>query len=123
MKILAICLMLISILVGDVKAQRVKSMSGTVIKTVVGGRWTGIVIRVGNKTFGVQTSYEPSAGDETRGEKSWEIKSVGSFDQGRSVQVFYTKIDCTFAYEDGVPCWLKATRIVEMKRSNDSKKR
>lgn len=93
-----------------------KTMAGSVVKTIVGGRWSGIVIQVGNKRYGVQTSYEPSAGDEARGERSWRVRTVGILDEGHRVEVYYTKIDCSHAYEEGVPCWLTATRIVELKQ-------
>jgi hypothetical protein len=92
-----------------------KAMVGTVVKTIVGGRWSGIVIQVGNKRYGAQTSYEPSAGDEARGEKSWQARTVGTVDEGHRVEVYYTKMDCSHAYEEGVPCWLTATRVVELK--------
>jgi hypothetical protein len=94
-----------------------KAMSGTVITTVVGAQWSGIVIQVANKKYGVQTSYEPSAGDEARGERGWHARTVGNVNEGHRVEVYYTKMDCSHAYEEGVPCWLTATRVVELKQS------
>ncbi len=123
MKKFAICLILMLLFVVSANAQKVKAMTGTVAKTVGGGRWTGIVIKVGNKTYGIQMSSEPSAGDEMRGERGWQVKTVGNFDNGREVRVFYTRIDCTFAYEANVPCWLKATKIVEIKSARPLKNR
>jgi hypothetical protein len=123
MKEFAISLILMLLFVMSANAQKVKAMTGTVAKTVGGGRWTGIVIKVGDKKYGIQMSYEPSAGDETRGERGWQVKSVGNFDDGREVRVFYTKIDCTVAYEANVPCWLKATKLVEVRQAKPSKNR
>lgn len=98
-----------------VNAQVERTMSGIIVKTVFGGRWSGIVIALSNKKYGVQTSYEPSAGDEMRGQKGWQLRTLGSIQEGRQVRVYYTGIDCSVnAYGDDIPCVLKATRIEEI---------
>lgn len=115
-----ICLAFVLIFGSFVQAQKIKTMTGTAIKTVEGGRWTGIIIKVGNKKYGVQTSYEPSAGDESRGEKSWQVKTVGTIEVGRNVQIYYTKVDNTFDYE-GVNSWLEARKIIVIKNKRNKK--
>ena len=122
MKKTLICLALMVLFTSFANAQKVRTMTGTVVRIVHGGRWSGLIIKVGQKNYGIQTSYEPSAGDESRGEKGWEIKTVGNvYDAGRTVQVFYTKVDNTFDYDD-VKTWLTATKIVEVKKSKSKKK-
>lgn len=97
------------------QAQKVKTVTGTVVRDGHGGRWSFLVIRAGNKSYGIQTSREPSYGDEQSGVKPWQIKTVGNvWRAGRKVKVFYTKVDNSFDY-DGVNLWLKATKIVEVK--------
>jgi len=108
------CLILMFLFSGFANAQTAKTMTGTVVRVIHGGRWSGLIIKVGKKDYGIQTSYEPSAGDESRGGKGWEIEAVGNVWQaGRKVQVFYTEV--TSNDYDGVKSWLKATKIVEVK--------
>ena len=109
-----ICLAVMVLLSGAVDAKGLRSMMGTVTRTVQGGRWSGLIIRVGSKEYGVQTTYEPSAGDESRGEKPSQLTTVGNCGEGSRVRVFFTNIDCSHAYEEGIPCWVTATKIVEI---------
>lgn len=96
------------------QAQKVKTMTGTVVREGHGGRWSFLVIRAGNKDYGIQTTHEPSYGDEQSGVKPWQIKTVGNvYRAGRKVKVFYTRVDTSFDY-DNITSWLKATKIVEV---------
>lgn len=99
MKRIVICLFSVLLFVGIANAQT-KTMTGTVVNVEYGNKWAGIVIRVGNKKYFVQTNY---------------VKTVGKIDEaGRSVQVFYTKIEKSPGY-DGE---LKVTKIVEIKATS-----
>lgn len=64
MKKIATCLLFTLLFTGSVKAQKVKSMTGTVVKTIVTNKWGGIVIKVGNKQYGMETEYFPGVNDE-----------------------------------------------------------
>lgn len=101
MKRIVICLIIVCSFVGVANAQT-KSMTGTVVDIERGMyKWGGIVIKVGNKKYLVYTfsgSYPTP-------------KIVGKVEEvGRTVQVFYTKIE-KGAYDGEVI----ATRIVEVK--------
>lgn len=126
MKNFVVCLLFMFLFAGFAQAQRVKTMTGTVEKVILSNRWTGIVIKVGDEKYVVQTGFMPSAGEQQRGETSgyWQPKLIGNVDEvGQKVQVFYTKKDCTIELEDNVPCFLKATEIVEVKKTKSSKKK
>lgn len=113
----AVCLLLTLLFAVPAEAQKVKTMTGTVVKTILSNKWGGIVIKVGNRMYGIETEYFPGVNDEPRSEP----KITGSIEVGRRVQVFYTKIDNTFDYE-GVKSWLQATKIVEVKRTSSPKR-
>jgi hypothetical protein len=104
-------------LFGNFASGQNKSLTGDIVKEILENKWAAIVIDVGGKKYAVQTEFHASFGDEKDGVKSWKVKTIGNISEGRTVQVFYKKIDCTHAYEEGVPCWLDATRIVEVKRA------
>src|ERR1041385_2837858 len=112
MKKFLISLVLVLLCTGFSHAQ-VKSINGIVIEEKFSNKWAAIIIDAGAKTYGVQTEFHASAGDEMQGVKSWQVKTIGDVGQGRTVQVFYKKIDCTHPFE-GIACWLTATRIVEI---------
>lgn len=115
MKRTAICLVSIFLFAGFVQAQKAKTMTGVIIDNMLSNKWTAIVIKVGDKKYGIQTSRALSAGDIRSGVKGWDIKSVGNtWDKGRRVRVFYTKVDSSFK-NDEVNLWLNATKIVEIK--------
>ena len=111
MKRIVICLVFVLLFVGIVDAQT-KSMTGIVTYYSVGnkGNWAGIDVEVGNKkyyvsVFGVDIST---------------TKIVGTIDEvGRVVRVYYTKIVRLQGY-DGE---LKATKIIEVKKSKSPKKK
>ena len=114
--IASVMVVLFLVIPNKVEAQKSKTMTGTVVKTISGNKWAGIVIKVGNKKYGIQTDYNYSAGDNARGYRASLPKLVGDVEKvGRKVRIYYTKIDCSFAYEDNVPCWLKASKIVGIK--------
>ena len=86
-------------------AQNTTTMEGTVVRTVSGPRWAGIVVAIGREEYGVQT----------RGERG-EAAIVGTVDVGRQVEVTYTgKLDCS-SPRNGVRCWVSATKILEKKQ-------
>ena len=103
-----ICLGLMLLFFGIANGQT-KSMTGTVIDNPKGMyAWAAIVIKVGNKRY-----YVPTLGKGVP-----TLKTVGSIDEvGRTVQVFYARI---VPSSDGYDGELKATKIVEVKKSNTS---
>lgn len=110
MKRIVICLVFVLLFVGVANAQT-KSMTGTVIERPMGMyKWAAIVIKVGDKKYFVYT-------------ESGEFptpKTVGIIDEvGRRVQVFYTKI---VPSSDGYNGELRATKIIEVKKSKSRKK-
>ena len=125
MKKFVICLLFTLSFVGFAEAQKVKTITGTVEKVILSNRWTGIVIKVGDEKYVVQTGFMPSAGDQMRGDKvGWSVRLVGNVEEvGRKVQVFYTKKDCTIELEDDVPCFLKANKIIAVKKQSKSSKK
>lgn len=105
--LLAISLMF----VGFVHAQKAKTVTGVIVDNILSNKWTAIVIKVGKKKFGIQTSRVTSYGDQLDGIRNWNIRSVGNtWDKGRRVTVFYTSVYNGF--DSGVNIWLKATKIV-----------
>ncbi len=120
MKKIVIYLTFILLLASFAQAQ--KTITGVVVQEISENKWSAIVIKVGNKKYGVQTGFNASAGDLRDGKKMWVLKTNGNIGAGKTVQVFYTKIDTTFDY-DGVKTWLKAIKIVEVKNSKPSKKK
>lgn len=110
-KIAAIALLLW--LPTTINAQPARTVTGTVVKTTVGPRWTGIVISDGNQDYAIETSYQASAGEQLRGETSREVPISGNLSEGRQVTVWYTKMDCSKASQEGA-CWVTATKIVEI---------
>jgi hypothetical protein len=108
MKGIVICCVVVLLFVGVANAQT-KTMTGTVIDAPRGMyKWAAIVIEVGNKKYFVATeSTDPTPNPKT----------VGRIDEvGRVVQVFYTKIVNMRGYDGEV----RATKIVEVKKSNTS---
>ena len=98
------------LLVVAVADAQTKTMTGTVVDRQVGnsGKWAGIDIKVGNKKYFVYTEAVDIPTPRT----------VGTIDEvGRVVRVFYKKIVDSPGY-DGE---LKATKIVEVKRSRSRK--
>jgi hypothetical protein len=104
MKRIVICLVVVLLFVGAANAQ-MKSMIGTVVDVDEGTwQWQAIVVKVGDKRYHVYTS---STGSPT-------LKIVGRVDEvGRTVQVFYKKIDNSSGYDGEV----MPTKIVEVKKS------
>ena len=118
MKRIVSCLVFVLLFVGIANAQT-KSMSGTVIDVQYGNRWAGIVIKVGNKKYFVQTSSAASPADPKQ-EVAPTPKIVGRVEEvGRKVQVFYTKVDKGDSSNDGE---LRATRIVEIRKEKSTKR-
>jgi hypothetical protein len=109
MKRIVICLVFVFLFVGVANAQT-KSMTGTVIDAPKGMyAWAAIVIQVGNKKY-----YVPTLGKGVPNQKI-----VGTVDEvGRKVIVYYTKIS---ASSDGYDGELRATKIVEVKKSKSKK--
>lgn len=109
MKKIAICLVLTFLFVAAANAQT-KSMTGTVISVERGMyAWEAIVVKVGSKKYFVYTL----CGD-------CNPKIVGKVDEvGRKVVFSYTRIDRN---SDGYDGEVKATRIVEVKKSKSKKK-
>ena len=116
-KIAAIALLLW--LPTTVNAQSTNTVTGTVVKRTVGPRWTGIVISDGNQDYGIETSYQASAGEQMRGETGREVPTSGNLSVGRQVTVWYTKMDCSTLVKEGA-CLLTATKIVEIQRRSAS---
>lgn len=114
---IVISLMYMFLFAGFVQAQR--TITGIVVQEIDTNKWSAIVIKVGNKKYGVQTGFNASAGDLKDGIKPWVLKTSGNIGTGKTVQVFYTKVDNTFDY-DGVNTWLKAIKIVEIKNPKPS---
>ena len=113
MRKIVICLAFVLLSVGVAYAQT-KSMIGTVVERPMGNRWGGIVIKVGNKKYYIQTSSAASPADPEQ-KVVPTPKLVGTVEEiGRRVRVFYTKIVKDDSGYDGE---LKATRIVELKKS------
>lgn len=102
MKLLFGSIILFFAFVGTSNAQT-KSVTGTVVNIDTGasGRFEILTIKVGSKEY---STYKFSA----NGLKSYNPKVVGDIDVGKTVRVYYTKI---------VNGELKATRIVEIKKS------
>ncbi len=111
MKRIAICLVFVLLLAGVATAQT-KSMTGTIVSIERGMySWEAIVIKVGNKKYLVYTtsSIYPTP------------KTVGIIDEvGRKVTVSYTK---SIPGSDGYDGELRATKIVEVKKSKSPKKK
>ncbi|HKO95607.1 MAG TPA: hypothetical protein VJU86_01345 [Pyrinomonadaceae bacterium] len=106
MKRIVICFVCVLLLAGLSNAQT-KSMTGTVIEILRGTyKWGGIVIRVDTKKYFV---YTFSGSHPTP-------KTIGKVEEvGRTVQVFYSKIEKGTNDGDVI-----ATKIVEVKKSNSS---
>lgn len=106
MKRIVICFVCVLLLAGLSNAQT-KSMTGTVIEIQTGTyKWGGIVIKVGDKKYFVYTFSGNYPTPQTIG----KVEEVG-----RTVQVFYSKIE-KGTYDGDVI----ATKIVEVKKSNSS---
>jgi hypothetical protein len=100
-------LVFILLFIGVARAQT-NSMTGTVIDNPTGMYgWAAIVIRVGEKKY-----YVPILGKDV----PVTFRTVGKIaDIGRTVQVFYTRISPS---SDGYDGEVRATKIVEIKKSN-----
>lgn len=104
-------LMLVFLCISETAAQRVrqstKSMTGTVVSVDPGTwRWQAIIVKVGDKEYSVYTFSAEYA----------HPKIIGKVDEvGRTVQVFYTKI------ENGNEVF--PTRIVEIKKTESPAKK
>lgn len=109
MKRIAICLFFVFLLIGVANAQT-KSITGMVVSVERGMyAWEAVVIQVGSKKYFVYTL----CGD-------CNPKIVGKVDEvGRRVTFFYSRI---VRSSDGYDGEVKATRIVEVKKSRSKKK-
>lgn len=88
-----------------------KTITGTVTEVILQNRWTAIVVRVGAKTYGVQTEYIASAGDTKP--RFPAPRKIGNIDKvGQRVRIIYTKVNKSFDWDGHI--WLKATRIVAL---------
>lgn len=107
MKRIVICSVFMLLFVAVANAQT-KTMTGTVIDAPRGMyKWAAIVIQVGNKKYFVYTESGVS-----------NPRIVGVVDEvGRRVQVYYTRI---VPSSDGYDGEVRATRIVEVKKSSTS---
>lgn len=107
MRKIAICLVFVLLLVGSANAQT-KSVSGTVISVDRGMyKWVTITVKVGNKEYTVYTLCGENVSYCTP-------KIIGNVEEvGRRVQIFYTKI---------INGEMRATKIVEVKKSKPKKK-
>lgn len=118
MKRFVIYLFFVLLFVGFVNAQT-KTMTGTVVDVEYGNRWAGIVVKVGNKKYYIQTSSAASPADPNQ-EVAPTPKIVGKVEEvGRTVRIFYTKIDNS---SDGYDGEVQAIKIVEIKKSKTKKK-
>ncbi|HEY5885919.1 MAG TPA: hypothetical protein VIT88_14610 [Pyrinomonadaceae bacterium] len=97
-------------------AAQVKSLTGVVADEMFENKWSAIVIDADGRTYGIQTEFHASAGDNMDGTKSWRVKTVGDMSKGRTVLVSYRKMDCSRPFA-GIRCWLTATSIVEQRNS------
>ncbi len=105
MRKIAICLVLAFLFVGVSNAQT-KSMTGTVVSVEAGMyAWGAIVVQVSNKKYFVYTFCGECP----------NTKITGKVDEvGRKVTFFYSRIERS---SDGYAGEVKATRIVEVKKS------
>ncbi len=122
MKKILTCLAFVLLFTGFAQAQKPKTITGIVVQEIFENKWSAIVIKVGNKRYGVQTEFNASAGDLIDGQKPFVVKTNGDISVGKKVQIFYTKIDNTFDY-DGVNTWLTAIKLAEVKNFKPPKKK
>ncbi len=110
MRKIAICLVLAFLFIGVANAQT-KSMTGTVV-SVERGMYAreAIVVQVGGKKYFIYTSCPECP----------NTKIMGKVDEvGRKVTFSYSRIERSSDYYDGE---VKATRIVEVKKTKSKKK-
>jgi hypothetical protein len=103
-------------------AQKIKTITGVIVQEISENKWSAIVIKLGAKKYGIQIGFNASVGDNMDGVNGFATKVIGDISKGKTVQVFYTKVDNTFDY-DGVTTWLTATKIVEVKKLKTSKRK